>query len=228
MSIISRLKRVTVGKLESFLSSVEDPDVVFPQLIREMEEQIRAATDAEAKAMASVKAAERSCDQAREKLVKLANGAESAIAQGDDAMAREAVEAQVRLEAEAERRDEALAAARATCDEAHNARVQLQAQLDDIRSKKDEILTRSRVVRSQERVNRTVLGPVASSGSILDAVARMEASLEEKEATQAVRKDLSTGVGSSSLEHRIDTLTTSQEVDRRLAALKAKSQAGGQ
>jgi len=223
MSMISRLKRVTVGKLESFLSSVEDPEVVFPQLIREMEEQIRTATDAEAKAMASVKAAERSRDQAQEKLVKLANGAESAVSQGDDAMAREAVEAQVRLEAEAARRDGALAAARGTCDEAHNARVQLQAQLDDIRSKKDEILTRSRVVRSQEKVNRTVQGPIASSGSILDAVARLEADLEEKEATQAVRKDLSTGVGSSSLEHRIDTLNTAQEVDRRLAALKAKA-----
>ncbi len=226
MSMIGRLRRVTVGRLEAFLSSVEDPDVVLPQLLREMEEQIRAATDAEARAMAAVKAAERSSDQAREKLARLAGGAETALGLGDEAMAREAVEAQVHLEAEAGRREDAVAAARAVRDEAHDARVQLQAQLDEIRSKKDELLTRSRVVRSQEKVQRTVQGPAASSGSILDAVARMESHLEEKEAALAVRKDLATGAaaGVSSLEQRLDKLAVRQEVDRRLAALREKIQ----
>ncbi len=224
MSMIGRLKRVTVGKLEAFLASVEDPEVVFPQLIREMEEQIRAATDAEAKAMVAVKAAERSRDQAREKLTKMTGGAETALNLGDETMAREAIEAQMRLESEAGRREEAVASARGVRDEAHTARVQLQEQLEDIRSKKDEILTRSRVVRSQEKVQRTVQGPVASSGSILDAVARMEAHLEEHEAGLAVRKDLEAGgaVGASSLEQRLDKLNNQQEVDRRIAALKAK------
>jgi len=49
MSIMARLKRVTVGRMEAFLTSVENPETVFPQLVREMEEQVRLATDAEAK-----------------------------------------------------------------------------------------------------------------------------------------------------------------------------------
>ncbi len=222
MSIIERIKRVTVGRMEAFLTSVEDPEVVFPQLIKEMVEQVRAATDAEAKAMAAVKAAERSRDQASEKLAKLASGAEAAIGQGDEKTAREALEAQIQVEGEVARRAEAVAVANSSYAEAHAARVQTQNQLDDIRAKKDEILTRARVARSQEKIQRTVHVPTASTGSILDAVSRMESRIEEQEAELAVRKEMAGGGTSASLDQRIESLHRNAEVDRRLAALKAK------
>ncbi len=227
MSIMARLKRVTVGKMEAFLSAVEDPETVFPQLIKEMEDQVRAATDAEAKAMAAVKAAERARDQVAAKLEKMTVGANAALEQGDEAMAREALEAQIRLENEGARHADAVAAANTSYSDAHAARVQTQQQLDDVRAKKDEILTRARVARSQEKIQRTVQGPSASSGSILDAVSRMEAQVEEKEAELSVRKEMGAAGsgGHTTLEQRIDDLHKNQEVERRLAALKAK--AGG-
>ncbi len=222
MSIIARIKRVTVGKMEAFLTSVEDPEVVFPQLIKEMEEQVRAATDAEAKAMAAVKASERSRDQAGERLAKLVVGAEAALSQSDEATAREALEAQIQIEAEVARLAEVVATANNSYAEAHSARIQTQNQLDDVRAKKDEILTRARLARSQRKIQRTVQGPSASTGSILDAVSRMESQLEEQEAELAVRKEMTGGGGSASLDRRIDDLHKRQEVERRLAALKAK------
>jgi len=224
MSIMERLKRVTVGKLEAFLTSVEDPEVVFPQLIKEMEDQVRAATDAEAKAMAAVKAAERARDQTAEKLEKMTVGAESALKQGDESTAREALEAQIQLEDELARRADTVATANTSYSDAHAARVQTQRQLDEVRGKKDEILTRARVAKSQSKIQQSVHGPVSSSGSILDAVARMEAKVEEKESELAVRKEMGTGAGASgaSLDRRIEDLHKKQEVDRRLAELKAK------
>ncbi len=225
MSIMERLKRVTTGKLEAFLASVEDPETVFPQLVKEMEDQVRAATDAEAKAMAAVKAAERSRDQVAGKLDTMTTGAQSALEQGDEATAREALAAQIQLENEMARRADAVAAANTSYSDAHAARVQTQQQLDDVRAKKDEILTRARVAKSQAKIQRTVQGPAASSGSILDAVSRMEAKVDEQEAELAVRKVMGgTGAGgSASLEQRIEKLHKDQEVERRLAALKAKS-----
>lgn len=224
MSIIGRMKRVTTGKLEVFLSRAENPETVFPQLLIEMEDQVRAATEAEAKAMAAAKAAERSLQQTSEKLEKMTAGAESALKQGDEAMAREAIEAQIKLEAEKTRRATALAVAEESLAAARAAREDTQNQLREIRAKKDELLTRARVAASQEKIQRTVSGPSTSTGSILDAVAAIEARVEEKEAALEVRKDLAgagSGAATASLERRIDAANTAAEIDRRLAALKS-------
>lgn len=228
MSILSRMKRVTTGKLEMFLSKAENPEVVFPQLIVEMEDQVRSATDAEAKAMASLKQAEHAAEESRKKLEKMTTGAEAALKRDDESMAREAIEAQVALEAELIRREAAAQTAQNTLEDARAARQQTQTQLQEIREKKDEILTRARVVQSQERIQRTVTGPTTSTGSILDAVAAMESRVEEKEANLAVRQELAgAGAGSSpSLERRIDAINRDEEIDRRMAALKAKVKPG--
>ncbi len=225
MGILSRIKRITTGKLELFLSRSEDPETIFPQLIVEMEEQVRAATEAEAKAMASVRHAEQAVEQTKGNLARMTAGAESALRHDNESMAREAVEAQVALEAELIRREAALQTAANCLDDARAARQETQAQLQNVRHKKDEILTRARVVRTQERIQRTVAGPLASAGSILDAVEALEAKVEEKEAGLAVRRELTgSGTASPSLERRIDEMNRNTEIDRRLAALKASVQ----
>lgn len=228
MSIFSRLKRVTTGRLELFLSKSENPEVIFPQLLAEMEGQVRAATDAEAKAMASLKQAENAAAESRNKLEKMTSGAEAALRRGDESMAREAIESQVALDAELIRREAAAQAAKDTLEDARAARHQTQAQLQEVREKKDDILTRARVVQSQERIQRTVSGPSASTGSILDAVSAMESKVEEKEANLAVQQELAgDGAGSSpSLERRIDSANREVEIDRRMAALKEKLKTG--
>ncbi|MCC5842754.1 MAG: PspA/IM30 family protein [Verrucomicrobia bacterium] len=220
------MKRVTTGKLEVFLSNTENPEVVFPQLVREMEDQIRAATGAEAKAMANAKSAAKALESAREKLEKMTRGAESALEHGEESTAREALEVQMKLESDLLRLEAGKDVADASLAAAKAAREETQNQLREIRAKKDELLTRARVVASQEKIQRTVSGPVTSSGSILDAVAAIESRVEEKESALEVRKDLA-GVGggggrTASLERRIDELNSKAELDRRMAALKAK------
>jgi len=151
-------------------------------------------------------------------------GARAALQQGDEATAREAIAAQIQLEDEVARCSQAVATANQCFSDAHSARVQTQKQLDEVRAKKDEILTRARVVQSQEKIQRTVQGPAASSGSILDAVSRLETRLEEQEAGLAVRKELgqSGGGGTAALEQRIEDLHRQQEIERRLEAMKTR------
>lgn len=227
MSMFGRMKRVTTGKLEVFLSRAEKPEILFPQLLREMEDQVRAATEAEAKALAGLKSAETALRQTREKLEKMRDGAESALRLGDEATAREALEAQLKLEAEVLRREAARDVAAEAHASARSAREETRAQLEEVRAKKDELLTRARVVATREKIERTVSGPVKSSGSILDAVASIEADIAEKESALEVSKDLAAGgtgttTGTASLERRIDSLNEKAELDRRFADLKAK------
>ena len=220
MRILQRIHRLTVSRVENFLTTVEDPELLFPQLIREMEEQIRAATDAEAKAMASVKSTQRALNDAQEKLERMGKGAEMAVAGGDEATAREAVEAQIKLESTVTGKAEALERAKETGEQAKTAREELQHQLDELRGKKDEILTRARVAKNQKKVEKTVSGPVNSSASIMDAVAQMETKVEEAEAGLEVKREMGQGVGKPSLEKRLSDMEQGSEIEKRLAALK--------
>ena len=222
MSLIGRIRRLTVGRIESFLSSVEDPEVLFPQLVREMEAQVRAATDAEAKALAAAKAAERAAADVREKLEKMKIGAEAALRKDDEATAREAIEAQVGIEESLAAKDAAAEQARLTAADATAGREQIERQLADLRAKKDEILTRARAAKSRHKIEKTVRGPAGSTDSILDAVAKLESQVDEDEAELSIRGGMAgTGV-TPPLEKRLDDLQKTSEVDKRLAELKAR------
>jgi phage shock protein A len=220
MGFIKRIKRLTTSRIETFLTTVEDPEILFPQLMKEMEEQIRKATSAEAKAMAGTKAAQRDLDGVQEKLKRMQKGASLAMDQGDEETAREAVTAQITLESEIERKNEALTRSQAAQANARAAREEIQSQLDEIRNKKDEILTRVRVAKTQKTVARTIGGPVGSAKSILDSVAQIETSVEETESELEVQRDMSVSGGGKSLDKRLKDLETGSEIEARLAALK--------
>jgi phage shock protein A len=223
MGFIKRIQRLTVSRIESFLSAAEDPEILFPQLVKEMEDQVRAATDAEAKAMVSVKGSERDLKQVADKLERMVQGAQLAMDGGDEDTAREAIEAQMSLEQEVERKTENLKRAESAHSDAREARKQIQQQLDEVRMKKDEILARARITKTQKKVQQTVHGPVSSAKSILDSVAQMEAKVDETEAQLEVQREISAGGKSgASLEKRLAELETNAGVEERLAALKKK------
>ena len=222
MGLISRIRRLTVSRIENFLNTVEDPEVLFPQLVREMEDQVRAAISAETKALASQKAAERDSAQIRQKLERLTRGAEIAVEKGEDETARDAVKAQIALESDLKIQDDAVSRAERAYQDARSARMQIEEQLEELRTKKNEILTRARIASTQKKIEKTVSGRASSANSILDAVVRLESKVEEAEAELDIRRSMDTGGATPSLERRLDELEQNDEIEKRLAALKKK------
>ncbi|MHC4119310.1 MAG: PspA/IM30 family protein [Planctomycetota bacterium] len=226
MGLFTRLHRVTVGRIEAFLSRFEDPELVFPVLVKEMEEQLNAATEAEAKASATVKHAEREVQKHKETIDKYGNGALLALQQGDEETARQALDAQIQAERASDFSQKNLEIAQQSLERAKLSRKRIQEQLGELRTKKDEILTRARVAKVQKKIQSTVSGTVGSGDSILDAVARLEAQLEETEAEIEIQTSFTgEGTASASLEKRLQELSNEVEINRRLAELKEK--AGG-
>ncbi len=224
MGLIKRLHRITIGRIEAFLDKVEDPEVLFPQLVKEMEEQLRTATTEEAAAIAATKRAEHAVEKATAKVEQLGRGAEQAVAVGEDDTARGALTAQIDTEKTAEMCKRDLETLAATVDLATAARKQIAEQLDQLRAKKNEILTRARVAKTRRKIQRTVSGSVGSSGSILDAVARLEASVEETETELEIQAKLAGDVRvSPSLAKRLAELDADSQVEQRLAALREKA-----
>ena len=227
MGLFKRLHRITVGRIEAFLSRVEDPELVFPVLLKEMQEQLEAATEAEAKAIVTLKGCEREVKRHGETVSRYGSGALQAIKKGDEGTARQAVTAQIEAEKAAELSERNLEIARQSLDRANMNRQRIQQQLDELRSKKNEILTRARVAKVQKKIQATVNGSTGSTDSILDAVARLEAQVEETEAELEIQASL-TGEGTAgpSLERKLEELDQEAAIEKRLAELREKAAKG--
>ncbi len=228
MGLFARLHRITVGRVEAFLARAEDPEIIFPQLVREMEDQLRLATDAEAKAAAAVKAAQRDLRTAAESGQRMHRGAALALQQGDEATARKALAAQIDAERSAAQAHDAVGGAEATRLQAEGARQQIQRQLEELRSKRNEILTRSRVAQTRQKIQRTVGGSAGTTDTILDAVARLEAGVEEVEAELEIQSRLTGGPATGpSLEARLSELEGQAQIESRLAELRRSVEGEG-
>jgi len=222
MGLIQRIRRLTVARIEDFLNTVEDPEIIFPQLVREMEDQVRAGIKAETTALAASKSAARDAGNTRQKLDRMLRGAEIAVEKGDDKTARDAVKAQIALESDLNVQDDAVARAGRAYEDAKSARMQIEDQLNELRTKKNEIITRARVAKTQQKIEKTVSGRVSSATSILDAVDRMEGKVEEAEAELEIRRGMEKSGVTPSLERRLDELERDSEIEKRLAELKKR------
>jgi phage shock protein A len=222
MGLINRIRRLTVARIENFLNTIEDPEILFPQLVREMEDQVRAAISAEAKAVAASREAERNADAVRKKLDRMMRCAEIAVDKGDIGTAREAVKEQIALESDLKLQSDAVSRGQRACNDARAVRIQIEQQLDELRAKKNEILTRARVAASQRKIEKTVRGPANSSASILDAVVRLEGKIEAAEAELEIRRGTGRGSAATSIEGRLGELEHDSEVEKRLAEMKRR------
>ncbi|MBN1817346.1 MAG: PspA/IM30 family protein [Sedimentisphaerales bacterium] len=221
MGLFRRLHRITMGRIEAFLDRAEDPEIIFPILLEEMEKQLRAATEAEAKAAASLKQAQRELKAHQNKVDRFGQGAALALKKSDEQTARMSIEAQIDAEKMASVAQQNADMATDSLDHATAARKRIQQQLDELHAKKDELLTRARVAKTQQKIQRTVSGSAGSTGSILDAVARLEAGVEEAEAQLEIQSHLAgEGSGNATLERKLSELAHDSEIEKRMEQLR--------
>lgn len=221
MGLLKRLHRITIGRIEALLDRAEDPEVMFPQLIREMEEQLKKATEQEACAVAEVRRAQREVDSLKQKVAKLGQGAACAIQKENEAVAREALAAQIDAERALKTAQANLDALDSTCILATAGREQIQQQLSELKAKKSEILTRARIAKTRKNIQQTVSTGTGSTDSILDAVAKLEADIEESEAELEIQAQLAGDARiNPSLARKLDELQQDSEVDQRLTELR--------
>lgn len=223
MNLIKRMVRISNARIESFLSSVEDPELMFPQLVREMEEQVKVAIESEAQVLTAVKTAERAVTETRTKIQRMETGASSAMQNQDVDTAREAIAAQLELESTLARRTESYDRAQAGYQNARVVRLQTQEKLEEIRGRRDELISRARLAKSQKKIERTIHSPLAATDSILDTIERMETQVEQAEAELAVEREIrGNAPATTSLENKLNKLATDSEVESRLNELKKK------
>ena len=217
MGLIKRLQRITSARVTAFLETVDDPATAIPQLVAEMEEKVGMAANAEAKALSAVKSAQRKLDEAQGKVLRMGRGAELALKQGDERTAREALAEQVKAEKDVAAQKESLARAEAAFNGARDARLGLAGQLEELKVRRDEILSRVRTAAVQKDIRENILKP---GEGLLDQVARTESVLEQEESGIEIQREMD-GPRNGSLDERLRRLGREAEVDERLDGLCA-------
>jgi phage shock protein A len=221
--LISRLKRITVSRINAFLETVDEPEVVFPKLVREMQRAIEDAVNAENKATAALKANQRRLDESMGRSMRLGKGAEMALRQGDEALACEALAEQIKADNAVDRQRIALSQSEAALLQAHEGRLHLQIQFEELIRRKKEIISRARSARTLTAAYERT-GNIRKAGTaILEEVSRMQHPDDDGGSLPETRGNWNAGLDRS-LEGRLRALEREAEIERRLASIKSRKQ----
>lgn len=213
-----------MARIEAFLESLESPELILPQLIKELSDNVNSAVNAEAKSLTAVKAAQRRLDEATGRVLRFEKGATQAVLAGEIETARLALAAQIEAEQMVESCQQNLDASSSAHTAAHQARIQLQNNLKQLRSRKKDIINRSRQVDLRKKMlsaNEKISVP--SCENILDAVSRIEARIDLEEATVEVQNDITHNIAPTIPIERIEHLENDAEVNRRLDQLRSRT-----
>ncbi len=224
--LVSRLKRITVSRINEFLETVEDPEIIFPQLLREMQDCIRDALKAESKAAAALKANQRRLDESTGRSIRFAKGAELALRHGDESLAREALTEQIKVDRLCEDQRRALEQSEKALFEVRELRVHIETQLQELKRRERTIVARARSAKTTAGTYRST-GKIRAAGTaILDEVSRMQ----QIEATKEYVSE-STGRPAATFKHtledRLRNLEREAEIESRLNSIREKKQLTG-
>jgi len=220
MGRIAQLKRITRARIDAFLSAVEKPEHVLPQLEKEIAQKVTEAANAEAKALAATRGAQRRVDEAAGRMLRLETGVKNALRAEDVSTARRAVAALLDAEKNTERLRRSLETAHAAYLNASHVRLQLQENLNDLKTRKDEILARSRLVALRKQVTNNATLNLAAGSEVLEVVSRMETRLDHEQTEIEARNHLHLDLVLE--DQSLDRKLHDADVDSRLAELKAK------
>ena len=220
--LVSRLKRITVSRIDAYLETVEDPESIFPQLVREMQSMVGDAMKAESKAEAALKSNQRRLDESTGRSIRLANGAELALRHGDESLTREALAEQIKAERLSEDIRRAIEQSENALLEARELRLHLAAQLEELQQRKREILTRSRSAKITTGTYRSTDRIRTAGTAILDEVSRMQQIVEEDAYIIEAAGSRPTTFDHS-LEDRLRNLEREAEIERRLNLIRNKN-----
>jgi phage shock protein A len=222
-SLMNRIKRITVSRIESFIETVEEPETVYPELIRELQNRIGDVGNAEKKAAAAFNACQRRLDESMGRSRRLEEGAEMALRLGKEPLAREALAEQVRVDRGMEGIRLSLLQSEAALQKARESRLHLQIQLKALIRRKREIISRARSEETTERISRQMRKIRVSGAAILEEVSRMQQADDEKGALPGTSDEPSIAA-ERSLEERLRALEREAEIERRLTSIRNRKQ----
>ncbi|MFJ6679981.1 PspA/IM30 family protein [Microbacterium sp. NPDC091382] len=236
-SIFGRISTLVKANVNALLDSAEDPQKMLDQLVRDYTNNIADAETAIAETIGNLRLLERDHDEDVKAAAEWGNKAIAASRKADelrsagnttdadkfDNLAKIALQRQISEENEARAIAPSIAAQTEVVEKLKDGLNGMKQKLDQLRSKRSELLARAKTAEAQNKVHDAVksidvLDPTSELGRFEDKVRRQEALAAGKAEIAASTIDAQF--------NQLEDLGELTEVEARLAALKTGGSAG--
>lgn len=221
MGILSRFKDIMAANINAVLDKLEDPAKMIDQLIRDISDDLGEVKAETASVMAEEQRQKRAVDECRAEIEKYQNYAIKAIQSGNDEDAKAFLNRKNQLASGLPGLEEAYTLARDNATKMRQMHDKLEAELNELNSKRSALKAKIAVAKTQEKLNQmsdsaeSVAKGLASFDKVEEKVDRM---LDKANAMAELNRDETESL--AQLEAKYDAKVT--DVDNELAALKAQ------
>lgn len=217
MGLLDRVGSLVQANLNEVLDRAEDPEVMLRQIIREMDGQLIQVKSQVAVAIASGRTLQAHCQENQVEADKWEKNSELAARKGDDELAKEAIARQTRYQALADGFKAQYNTQHQQVTMLKDALSKLENKIEDAKTNKDLLISRSRQAKATKQVQGTLAG-VGTNTRAFEAFDRMK----DKVSTEEAEAQAVTELAGNDLDERFKKLGENTDVDEKLVALKAK------
>lgn len=224
MGVLTRFKDIMAANFNSLMDKAEDPEKMVDQYLRNLEDDLAKVKAEAASVMAEEKSCKRKLDETDAEINRMTDYAKKAVAAGNDGEAKQFLEKKNELAEKKASLQGSYDVAKANADKMREMTSKLEADIAEMRSKRDTLKAKAKVADAQERINK--LGSsVDAAGNNMAAFDRMEDKINRRLDEVNAMAELNEESGSDSIEElakKYDSNETKSDVDDELAALKAE------
>ena len=231
-SILGRISTLVRANINALLDSAEDPQKLLDQLVRDYTNSIAEAESAIAETIGNLRLLERDHQEdlqaasdwgskaiaASRKADQLRGSGSTADADKFDNLAKIAIQRQIDAEKQAKTAEPTIASQTQVVDQLKSGLNGMKVKLDQLKSKRSELLARAKTAEAQIKVHDAVksidvLDPTSELGRFEDKIRRQEALAQGKQELAASSLDAQF--------NSLDDMGELTEVEARLAELKS-------
>lgn len=218
MAIFQRIGDLIKANVNDLIDKAENPEKMVKQIIIDMEEQVREATQALGQAMGSERQALKQLEKAKASSQEWENKAKMALQAGNQELAKKALQNKVAV-------DNNVVSFQASYDNISQQTAELRGRVEIINSKLEEartrqnmLIARAKMADAQQSISTTLSG--TDTGSAFSKLDKMERKIEDKEAQASAFAEISGDT--TFVKDEFKELETNTAVDAELARLMAE------
>lgn len=180
MSIFNRISDILKANINDLLDKAEDPEKMVKQIIADMEEQVRDATEALGQAMASEKQAYAQLGKAKSSSREWEDKAKVALRAGNEELAKKALASKVEVDKNIQALQASYDQIAAQTSDLHSRVGILRQKLEEARQRQNMLIARAKMAEATESVASAASN--TDPGSAMAKLDQMERKVESKEA----------------------------------------------
>ena len=233
-SILGRVSQLLRANINDLLDRAEDPEKMLDQLLRDFTSNIAEAEEAVAMTVGNLRLLEDDHREAKDSATEWGSKARAAstkaeemrrdgktaeAAQFDD-LAKVAIRRQINFEEQLRTYGTQIEQQTVVVEKLKDGLNKLRAKREDLVQKRDELVSRAKIARAQQQVQRTI-----KDVSVMDPTSELSRFEEKIRRQEAMARGMEE-VAASSLESQFEQLESDEdeaEVEARLAAMKSET-----